>query len=149
MINSLINKVKVIASGWDEYIPPSANNTELKNFITRVYASYSITFPDQYINFLQVVNGFEFNGLIIYGTKNSDIDPDASSLDFFEMNEILYDSLKKSNLDVVAIGEDSTGILTYDKKNNQFQYRDRIGLDRIEPFSSFEELLKVEIDKVI
>jgi len=31
----------------------------------------------------------------------------------------------------------------------QFQYRDRIGLDKVEPFSSFEEMLKVEIEKVM
>ncbi len=149
MINTLINKVKVIANGWDEFIPSSVGDSELKVFIERVHSSFSITFPEQYINFLQIVNGFEFNGLIIYGTKNSDEDPDASSLDFFEMNNILQNSLKDSNLDVVVIGEDSTGILTYDNKKNQFQYRDRIGLDRVEIFSSFEELLEVEIEKVI
>ena len=86
--------------------------------------------------------------MIIYGTKNSE-NHHASSLDLFEMNEVLMDSLRASKLDVIVIGEDSTGLLTYDINTKQFQFRDRIGLDSAEPFSSFEEMLKVEIDKVM
>lgn len=149
MIKPLIDKVKVIANGWGEDLEPPANRTDLKNFADRIQQSYAVDLPLQYENFLQIVNGLEFNGLIIYGTKNSESDPNASSLDFFEMNEVLQESLRASMLNVIFVGENSTGVLTYEKDAKQFQYRDRIGLDRIEPYSSFEEMLKVEIGKVI
>jgi hypothetical protein len=148
MIKSLLDKVKVSANSLGENLEPPANNSELQYFVDRVWEFFDVRLPAQYENFLQIVNGLEFNGLIIYGTKNSD-NYHASSLDLFEMNEVLMDSLRASKLDVIVIGEDSTGLLTYDINTKQFQFRDRIGLDSAEPFSSFEEVLKVEIDKVM
>lgn len=149
MINYLIDKVKVIANSWGEDLEPQASRAELQNFAERLKQVYDLNIPVQYENFLRTVNGLEFNGLIIYGTKNSENDPAGSQLDFFEMNEALQDSLRARMLNVIVVGEDSTGVLTYDKGSKQFQYRDRIGLDRVEQFSSFEEMLKVEIEKVM
>lgn len=149
MIISLIDSVRVVANSWGEELEPPANSSELEDFVHRVQKIYSVTLPDQYKVFLQIINGLEFNGLIIYGTKNSESDPDASPLDFFYMNDVWQDSLRASMLDVIVVGEDSTGVLTYDRDAKQFQYRDRIGLDRVELFSSFEEMLKVEIEKVM
>jgi len=149
MMKQLLDKVKLIANSWGESFEPPANKFELQKFVDRVQENFGVRFSDQYETFLQIVNGLEFNGLIIYGTKNSENDLDASSLDLFEMNEVHMDSLRTSKLDVIVIGEDSTGLLTYDMNTKQFQYRDRIGLDKVEPFSSFEEMLKVEIEKVM
>jgi hypothetical protein len=145
----LLDKVKVIANSWGESLEPPANKFELQHFVDRVQENFGVRFPDQYETFLQIVNGLEFNGLIIYGTKNSENDLGASSLDLFEMNEVLKDSLRASKLDLIAIGEDSTGLITYDLNTKKFQFRDRIGLDKVEPFSSFEEMLKVVIEKVM
>lgn len=137
------------AQSWGEKLAPPATASELKEFSDKVLSRYSINLPEDYISFLRIVNGLEFNGLVIYGTKNSELDPAASPLDFFEMNESIQKALKARAIDVVAIGEDSTGVITYEKRNDQFQYRDRIGLDRSEPFLSFEDMLKVEIYKVL
>jgi hypothetical protein len=149
MIKSLIDRVRVIANGWGEELEPPVIGSELEQFIDKVQYSYSVELPEQYKEFLQLANGLEFNGLIIYGTRNSENAPDASTLDFFEMNEVFQDSSRARILDVIAVGEDSTGVLTYDKDTQQFQYRDRIGLDRVETFSSFEKILEVEIEKVM
>ena len=149
MIKSLIDKVRIIANSWEEDLEPPASKSELNNFAEKLYKSYAVEMLSQYQSFLEIANGLEFNGLIIYGTKNSENGPDASPLDFFEMNEAFQDSLRGDMLNVVIIGEDSTGVLTYEKNISLFQYRDRIGLDRVELFPSFEKMLEIEIDKVL
>ncbi|TDR75717.1 YrhA family protein [Photobacterium lutimaris] len=149
MINDLIGKIRVTANRWGEVLEPEASKVELQGFTEKFKTKFGLEVPIQYEIFLKLVNGLEFNGLIIYGTKNSDNDPDASMLDIFEMNKIFNDSLMFNRLNVIAIGEDSSGLITYDKDTKKFQYRDRIGLDRVEQFSSFDEMLSVEIEKVI
>lgn len=149
MVNDLIGKIKVIANQWGEVLEPEASKVELQEFTEEFKIKFGLDVPTQYENFLKIVNGLEFNGFIIYGTKNSDTDPDASMLDIFEMNEIFNDSLVFNRLNVIAIGEDSSGLITFDKDTKIFQYRDRIGLDRLQQFSSFDEMLSVEIEKVI
>jgi len=147
-IQLLIEKIRTSAKQWSETLEPEANDSELDNFTKEVLLKYSISLPEEYINFLKVINGLEFNGLIIYGTKNSEIDPDGSPLDLIEMNEIMKNTLDKQ-LGVVVIGEDSTGLITYDNNSKQFQYRDRIGIDRVQSFSSFEDMFEVEVNKVL
>lgn len=148
-MKKLIEKVKFIANSWGEELEPPVLEVELQNFSAKLQKNYSITIPLQYAMFLQIVDGLEFNGLIIYGTKKSIMDPYSSSLDFFEMNNVFQGELRDRGYDIIIIGEDSTGLLSFDNKMNQFQYRDRIGLDRVESFTSFEQMLKEEIEKVI
>ena len=145
-ILTLIEKIKSVAADWKEVLEPPATTSEIKIFADKIRSLYSMELPVDYLQFLEIINGLEFNGLIIYGTKNSELDPDGSPLDLIEMNEVMRDSLRA---DMVVFGENSTGIIVYDNTEKQFQYRDRIGIDRIEPYSSFEEILKIEIEKVM
>jgi hypothetical protein len=50
---------------------------------------------------------------------------------------------------VITVGENSTGIIVYDGVAKMFQYRDRVGLDRVQPYPSFEEMLRTEIENVL
>ena len=148
-MQALMTKVKDTATGWGEELEPPASESEIKDFSDRLQKFYNTNLPDQYESFLRMANGLEFNGLIIYGTKNSESAPEFSQLDFFKMNEIWQGSPRARELSVIILGESSSGVLTYDKSANQFQYRDRIGLDRVEPYPSFNEMLRVEIEKVL
>jgi len=148
-ILALIEKLKAVAAGWGEVLEPPATPSEIKVFVEKVRSLYSVELPIEYLQFLKIANGLEFNGLIIYGTKNSELDPGGSPLDLIEMNEVMRDSLRANILDVIVAGEDSTGVIVFDNTAKKFQYRDRVGIDRIESYSSFEEMLNVEIEKVM
>lgn len=145
-IKALISKVRAVASEWGEEFEPPATENELLEFINKTGKKLNVSLPQGYLSFLREVNGLEFNGLIIYGTKNSDTDPDSSPLDLLEMNEVIANG---NDLSVLVIGEDSTGLLTYHNETNIFQYRDRIALDRVDSFESFEEMLNIELNKVL
>jgi len=148
-IKSITDQVSIKAASWGEELEPPATKVELDTFYEKVSTIFSVDLPSEYKEFLLILNGLEFNGLIIYGTKNSELDPNSSPLDFVEMNEVMRDSEGTSLPSVVVLGEDSTGIITYDSMMKEIQYRDRIALDRIEPYLSFEDMLKREVDKVL
>lgn len=87
-MQALMTKVIDIVTGWGDDLEPPASEPEIKDFFYRMQKSYNTNLPVQYENFLRITNGLEFNGLIIYGTKNSESAPEFSQLDFFKMNEI-------------------------------------------------------------
>ena len=148
-MKAMIDKIRVEANRYGELLEPPATDSELNEFIDKANTVFSTDIPDEYIEFLKIVNGLEFNGLIIYGTKNSETDPNSSPLDLFEMNEMFHELDNPIISNLIVVGEDSTGVLTYDKSTKEFQYRDRIALDRIESYSSFREMLEMEVDKVL
>ena len=115
----------------------------------RMLEKFDVVLPEEYLDFLSLVNGLEFNGLLIYGTKNSITDAGGSPLDLVEMNQIARESVKENLSTFIVIGEDSAGLLTYDPLEKAFQYRDRIGIDRVMNFSCFEELLTAEVAKTL
>ncbi|BEU01366.1 hypothetical protein OAG1_01660 [Agarivorans sp. OAG1] len=148
-MQQLLEKIRSIASEWGEVLEPPATDIEVIELVGTVRSLFSIELPKEFLSFLKLVNGLEFNGLIIYGTKNSETDLNGSSLDIVEMNEVFRESLRSDELDVIIVGEDSSGILVYESSSDKFQFRDRIGIDRVDSFSSFEDMLNIEIEKVI
>ena len=146
-IKELLKNLRTTVNKWGEELEPPATNLDISKIIADVGSTYSIKLPDEYIEFLESTNGLEFNGFIIYGTKNSELDPDAFPLDLMEMNEVLGDSILNDFQNIIVLGESSTGIITYDSTLKKVQYRDRIGLHRVDLYPSFKAMLKLEIDK--
>ncbi|MEJ5178451.1 YrhA family protein [Erwinia sp. MYb416] len=85
--------------------------------------------PD-FVDFLKIMDGFEFSGMILYGFNN--IEP--SSQNFFIINDFYRHNDDFINPDLaerLVLGEDGTSVFTYDTSKNQFQIRDRIGTENI------------------
>lgn len=148
-IENTIQRIREVAEGWGESLEPPASSSDIAEFKEKILLMCGGELPEEYFEFLKKLNGLEFNGLIIYGTKNSQTDPDGSPLDLIEMNEIMQDCSDVSRKEVVFIGEDSTGLLVYDLKQQEFQFRDRVGFDRTQSFSSFKDMVEAETAKVM
>ncbi|NTS77878.1 SMI1/KNR4 family protein [Catenovulum sp. SM1970] len=145
---ALLNDIEKTISSWGDKLEPPITQEELVRFKERVKYSYKLNLPDCYINFIKKTNGFEFNGLIIFGSMNSEAN-DASLLDLIESNVFLRDSTIHLPDQTLVIGESSTGVLTFDGINNVYQYRDRIALVRVESYLSFDDMMTKELNKVI
>ena len=145
----ILKEVRDAAKKWGEDLEPGATGSEIDAFAEEVERQYGAMPPKAYIDMLRIVNGLEFNGLIVYGTKDSISDTDSSSLDFFVANDSFRDAQKQDTEKLLLLGETSTGILVYDLDCEKFQYRDRIGIDRVEPYSCFEAMLESEVKKVL
>lgn len=129
-------------------VEPGATPEELADFELRFGRFFGYPVPSEYADFLRSMNGYEFNGLIIYGTHNSTVNPHASPLDLIEMNEVARDSERVELETIALLGEDSLGVLSFDFVKNEYQYRDRIGLDRVDSFESMAKLLNDQITKI-
>ncbi len=146
---AIIKEVRVAAKKWGEVLEPGATESEIDDFVKKVERQYDAVLPEAYIDMLRIVNGLEFNGLIVYGTKDSISDLNSSPLDFFVANDSFRETRNRDAEKLLLLGETSTGLLVYDTDCKQFQYRDRIGIDRVEPYSCFEAMLETEVKKAL
>lgn len=103
--------------------------------------------PDEYKSFLQLTNGFTFNGIEFYGTvphprpEKDYIFPDLVSVNKYYLNYDFFNSK-------IVIGRLSENILLYDSKLKCYAFTDRINLrSRIE-FESFTQMLDRFVEKL-
>lgn len=107
--------------------------------------------PD-YIDFLKKMDGFEYNGLILYSFS---IKPEE---DKAPMNNIFLnnDNFRYNDIYVspcltkrIVIGEDSISFFTYDIKEKTYQIRDNIGVETVySSFDNFTDFLAELLDNV-
>ncbi|WP_174847147.1 YrhA family protein [Yersinia artesiana] len=98
-------------------------------------------FAVSYLPFLRNVNGFDLNGVRLFGyfnDKNDERDLRKQLSDLLEVPELFPQAFK----DWVMIGETDTDILVFNKKTGLYENRDRIGLDRLnESYKDIADLL--------
>lgn len=103
--------------------------------------------PD-YIIFLKTMDGFEFDGLILYSLSI----PEPLVKNLFIMNEFYRNNDDYINPDLaerLVIGNDSISLFTYDTKTDLFEIRDNIGTERVfGAFNNFPDFLNEIIDTV-
>ncbi|WP_275397930.1 YrhA family protein [Citrobacter portucalensis] len=103
--------------------------------------------PD-YLTFLEIMDGFEYNGLRVFSLSI----PEPLVKNLFLVNEFYRNNDDYINPDLaerLVIGDDSTSLFTYDTKSCLFEIRDNIGTDNIfGTFKSFTELLNETLDTV-
>lgn len=106
----------------------------------------------EYIYFLKKMDGFEFDGLILYSfalqLEENDIPVNNIFLynDNFRNNDIyVNDDLSER----IVIGQDSISFFTYDLEKNVYQIRDNVGTEKIfGSFDNFSDFLKEILDTV-
>lgn len=101
-----------------------------------------------YVNFLETMDGFEYNGLILFSLSI----PEPLVKNLFAMNDFYRDNDSFINPDLsqrLVIGNDSISLFTYDSVTNLFEIRDNIATKNIfGSFDDFNVFLKEIIDTV-
>ncbi|WGK58976.1 YrhA family protein [Pantoea sp. SS70] len=96
--------------------------------------------PD-YFTFLKTMDGFEYNGLILYSLSV----PEPLDKNLFVMNDFYRDNDDFINPDLaqrLVIGNDSISLFTYDNKTNLFEIRDNAATENVfGVFDNFNEFL--------
>lgn len=94
-----------------------------------------------YLKFLRITNGLDWDGLTIFAATTTLIVgyEDRWIQGFVEAN-LAYRDFSPMN-DFIVFGEDDLLIFVYDLKKCEYQTRDRIAMDVIDIFFSFEELI--------
>ena len=106
--------------------------------------------PD-YADMLKIMDGFEYNGLTLYGmTQTENGEPTWSNIYIRNIDTRDNDIYVDPNLtDKLVIGEDGISVFVYSLKEDCFQIRDKVSTDYvIESHATFSDLLTSLIDTV-
>ena len=127
---------------YSESMQPSSTIKQIARLRKNTLEKLSEELPDEYIDFLYITNGLDWNGLLIYA---SDTFPIVGYKDrfipgFVETN-LFNREEDKSCKDLLFFG--CSGIDAYVLKltTRKYQILDRVSLDITETFLSFDELI--------
>lgn len=125
-------------------------NAELE-FISNDIALLLIAQPD-YVDLLENMDGFEYDGLILYSfsAKGEGDKPPVNNIFLYNDNFRFNDIYSDPNLsERIMIGQDSISLFTYDFRGNIFQIRDNVGTENFfGTYSNFTDFLSDILDTV-
>jgi hypothetical protein len=111
-----------------------------------------LTAQPDYVDFLNTMDGFAYNGLILYSFSIKSEDGSAPSNniflnnDNFRYNDIYVSPCLAKN---IVIGQDSISFFTYDLKENKYQIRDNVAIETVyDTFDNFADFLAELLDTV-
>jgi hypothetical protein len=119
------------------------NENELSRFRKSVVEKFGEdVLPQQYYEFLQTVNGIEFNGLKIYGIDQIFLDSKPiNQLDsFFDANET-WESIKDED-ELIFFGDSDIAWYCYNVSKKSFVELDKPSGERMETFCDFDTMLE-------
>ncbi|MEO3946597.1 YrhA family protein [Gorillibacterium sp. CAU 1737] len=120
-----------------------ANGNELSRFREAVVEKFGEeVLPQQYCEFLQTVNGIEFNGLKIYGIDPFllDSDPINQVDSFFDANETWEDIQDEDEL--MFLGDSDIAWYCYNVSKQRFVELDKPSGELMETFPDFAAMLE-------
>ncbi|MCU4766544.1 SMI1/KNR4 family protein [Bacillus toyonensis] len=126
------------------------NEKELSKFRKSVVEKFGEdVLPQQYYEFLQTVNGIEFNGLIIYGIDQSFLDfkPINQVDSFFDANEI-WESIKDED-ELIFFGDSDIAWYCYNVSKKKFVELDKPSGEHMETFCDFDTMLKSALSSAL
>lgn len=141
--NFLESMTKANSSSTD--LPPVLEdiNNDILSFLKK---------QSDYFYFLNKMDGFEFDGVILYSfalqleENNVPVNNIFLYNDNFRNNDIFVNTDLSER---VVIGQDSISFFTYDLKENVYQIRDNVGTEKIFGlFDNFSDFLREILDTV-
>lgn len=93
-----------------------ASKSEIERFMKSVLKELNITFPKNYLEILEIVNGLEFNGFIIYGIDAYLLEgiPQQKINGFIENNKLWYENEWQRKY--FFLGDSNISWYVYDKE---------------------------------
>lgn len=143
MVLELLKEIEKIKNqdGQSSMLPASDKNIQLiKEWVSKnVRENLWIS---EYEKLLKIVNGLEFNGLVIYNAKSDD-----ETNGFIEENEIWRDNEWDS--DYLFFGDSSISWYCFDIDNCVFLELDKPSGDIVEEYESFRDMINEAIKSVL
>ena len=127
---------------YDEEINDGATMEEIRLFLEKSKAELKVVVPDEYLKILEVVNGIEFNGFILYGIDEEllDAQQNQSIYGMVEYNKIWYENEWQRRY--LFLGESNISWFVYDLDECQYCELDNPSGDEGEVFDNVESLIE-------
>ncbi|MDQ0861805.1 hypothetical protein QFZ72_005284 [Bacillus sp. V2I10] len=120
---------------------------KLKQHIQQKFGN--IALPESYIEFLKIVNGLDFNGLVIYGVDKvlTDKEEDEKIQGFIETNELWYENDWQKQY--IFFGDSDTAWYCYDLKESMYVELDKPSGTLIQSFDNFDSMLSDALETTL
>lgn len=140
-MKNLMSRIRESAAQYKEALEPPCTETKLARLRDRSRAELAIDIPVAYENFLRIMDGLDFNGVMVYASEQTQSN-DASRANIFGFVEtnLLHRDVEALN-NYLVFGQSDMDIYAMNIKANEYQVLDKVSLDVIASVGTFEELL--------
>lgn len=127
---------------YGEKINIGAVAEEIQRFLKETKAELKVDLPNEYVKILEVVNGIEFNGFILYGIDQYllNMQQNQSINGLIEYNKIWYENEWQKQY--IFLGESNISWYVYDLKECKYCELDNPSGRKNEVFNSLEFLVE-------
>ncbi|RXZ01517.1 YrhA family protein [Fictibacillus sp. S7] len=146
----LLTEIEKIEKKYGSSLREPASDTEIRKMNDNIHQRLgNITITQSYIEFLQKVNGLDFNGLVIYGIDEDFLDNeiDEELHGFIETNEIWYENDWQKKY--IFYGDSDTAWYCFDLKEQLYVELDKPSGTLIQSYDSFDSMLSDAIETVL
>ena len=149
MFEEKLNKICEISESFGIKQNKGANKSEIVNFTKAVKKELDIDIPQQYIVFLKIINGFEFNGFIVYGIDTYLLDKcHIQSINgLIENNKIWHKNPWQKRY--IFFGDSNISWYVYDLILLKYCELDKPSGNLINSYDSFEHMLNTVLEDAI
>ncbi len=140
MWKETLEKVREQEAGFGGELNGPASESEIKKFKEEI-AKVGAVVPDEYFDFLRVINGFEYNGVIVYGIDEELLEKEtAKGITGLLLQRKVWG--ETSSGAYTYLGESSMDLYAYGVNTKKFYVLDNGSDDVMEEFDTFDELLE-------
>ncbi|MFS0882881.1 YrhA family protein [Metabacillus niabensis] len=150
MWKEALAEVKKVTNQFNMKYNDGATEAELQKFKSEVKGKFGFELPQDYIHLLQEMNGFEFNGFIIYGVDEKFLDkkPKQRLTGFIELSEFWYENEHQKQY--IFIGESNITWYVYDLQSYKYIELDNPGGEEMHYYDTFDEIItKLLTDSIL
>lgn len=118
---------------------PGVSEAELAQIRPAFSRQFGAELPEDYAALLRVANGFDFDGILIYGLNDRD-DGGGFHPGLFDSNERLIHAYASIDTPLRFVGESGDVLFAFDTGEHQWKAVARYGWHTVFRFSSFGDL---------
>lgn len=144
-IKDLVSRIEKIELKYSQEIPKPIVNSTVQNFKDNFLKNFKTESDKDFIEFLKLSDGIEFNGYTIYSSHDHTIN--GVEYGIFENNETWVDI--NPDMKYIYFGESDLDLYAYNKINKKYVVLDRYSSDVYESFDNFESLLEHILEKML
>jgi hypothetical protein len=140
MIKLQLEKLSKLKETFNEKLNNGATESEITSLKDAASSELFALLPDDYLNLLKIVNGFEWNGYIFYGVDDTFLDDKTIKTNGLVNNNINWYE-NEDNKKYVYLGESELNWYGYDKVTHKYFIFDRPSGRVIKKFEGCVEML--------
>ncbi|MGN7940312.1 YrhA family protein [Virgibacillus sp. 6R] len=120
----------------------AASDEDIEKFKKKVNEKLNVELPLEYIRFLQVINGLEFNGYTIYGIDQELVEkkPKNKIDGFIDSNQVWHEVEHQKQY--LFFGDGSLSWYVLDKEMKRYKLIAKPEGDELEDFNGFDEMIE-------